>query len=387
MLRNHPPRAPDESISSFQLEDTIALRNTRYTCLASLVVLIYDIILTFDAELQYVWTMLKPPHTYVSIVFITNRYGNIVLLALLNAQFTGLWFLDGSTFCEAFTVITNLLILIALASINVAVPIRRAWGAWVGSHQFKTTKYLAAISTIYFVASAALLLYGSLAQRVRIVVHGTCVNLLPRWLWAFWLPSIILNSIAFSLSFVKLHDHVKNSNASYIVRTAYSDGMLYYVISVALDTWNILYWALGTSIYRHTLSLTLTLAIMNILSQRLVVRLRASDALDCTIDHEAGSYSNELEIATGSRPVSPLVFEEVLSKQPRTAPLSTKMCRYPTSRSRARLSHISEEIEMTVRSENSVARLSVGDIGRMSVYADHPLPAQKVRQSSLPTGN
>ncbi|TFK46938.1 hypothetical protein OE88DRAFT_1738984 [Heliocybe sulcata] len=338
------------------LEDTIVLRDTRYICLAGLVILLYDVLLTLDAEVKYVWSMLKSPHTLVSIMFIANRYGNIVLLAVLNAQFMGLWPSGRPThqFCESFTITTNLLIFIALASINAGVPVRRAWFTLAGARQFKVAKCLAAAYGAYFVGSAGLLLYGSLMDHEHLAVHGTCVNHLPRWLnkWLFWLPSIVLNTVAFTMSIIRLHEHVKGVNASSIIRTAYGDGMLYYFISVAFDVWNILYWALGSSRYRHTLSLASTLATMTILSQRLVIRLRTSDDFDYNTDHTAGACSTDFEITTGDRPVSPLVFSEVLPKQTRAPPPCSRAWRWPASRNQARLSHISEEVEMSIRSES-----------------------------------
>ncbi|EPQ58919.1 hypothetical protein GLOTRDRAFT_135927 [Gloeophyllum trabeum ATCC 11539] len=150
-----------------------------------------------------------------------------------------------------------------------------------------------------------------------------------------------LNTTAFTLTSLKLRRHLQPLGSSYIVKTAYNDSLLCFIFSVTIDVWNILYWALSDSRYRHTLSLMLTLALTNVVSQRLVVRLRASDELDYNEDHILGTFSKELDII--ARPASPMIFEEV-PKSP-TNNVRTDIYEF---RRPGRLSHISEEVELTV---------------------------------------
>ncbi|KAH7915042.1 hypothetical protein BJ138DRAFT_1109990 [Hygrophoropsis aurantiaca] len=88
--------------------------------------LFYDYFLTLDDEIQYIW---NTSWGVVKIVFLLNRYGNILGNALIGLEEFKIVGHGLPTFCSSFRLFTTIFTVTAIESIHILV-LMRAWAIW-----------------------------------------------------------------------------------------------------------------------------------------------------------------------------------------------------------------------------------------------------------------
>ncbi|KAG1795157.1 uncharacterized protein HD556DRAFT_1307740 [Suillus plorans] len=88
--------------------------------------LVYDYLLTFREEFVYVW---KAPWTVIKIMFLLNRYGNLIGQTTIRLEEAGLLAHNSQKFCQGFSIFTTCFMRVSIESIHILVLLR-AWAIW-----------------------------------------------------------------------------------------------------------------------------------------------------------------------------------------------------------------------------------------------------------------
>ncbi|KAI0775864.1 hypothetical protein BD413DRAFT_470108, partial [Trametes elegans] len=259
----------------------------RALTLAGYVILFYECLASFAAEVQYIW---PTRWSTVKVIYLMNRYGNLAFLGLATAQLMGVWWDHSPSFCYKATLGLAFVQLASFASIHVLV-ILRVWAIW--ARRKRILAVLVALFIVYASVSIAMLMYG--------ITEGGSTSL-PRS------HSLLLESATFALTVASVRQfnvHRHFSEHSTIVRVIYRDGILYYLVTLFSSAFNILVW------YRplNMLSNTFTLCLMIVTGQRLVLDLRkVTDDDDVSTTRVGREVERALSALPRSRSPSPIVF-------------------------------------------------------------------------------
>ncbi|KAI0677173.1 hypothetical protein C8Q78DRAFT_960801, partial [Trametes maxima] len=290
----------------------------RAVSLAGYAILVYECVLTFPDEVgtspfpyRPVWLNLcgQVKHIWptrwsaVKVLYMLNRYGNLVFIALANAQLLGIWWEASSSFCFRSTLLLSFVQLIAYALIHVLVLLR-AWATW--GRQKKMLALLVTLFSIYALVSTTMLTYGIIDSGVGSYplsdVTRTCIGVLP--------GIFVLECATFALTMTSirqfnLHRHFREHST--IVQVICRDGAL--LVTLFSDAFNILVWYVMCVCF--FIRSAFTLCLMIVASQRLVLDLRKVTEHDGLSTTRVG---REVERAMGalprSRSPSPILFVE-----------------------------------------------------------------------------
>ncbi|KAH7924533.1 hypothetical protein BV22DRAFT_1013153 [Leucogyrophana mollusca] len=149
------------------------IRIVRSTSFCSYVLLVWDFFLTIEDEITYIW---GSPRSAVKILYLCNRYGNLLMQPISLAQTTGLLNINESSVCGLMDRLTNthqvclayvwirsLGQFLSYGSVHILILLR----AWVLSGRGRNaTIGLFAAFMVYFVSCLALMIYALGAHRV-----------------------------------------------------------------------------------------------------------------------------------------------------------------------------------------------------------------------------
>ncbi|KAI0916218.1 hypothetical protein AcV5_003217 [Taiwanofungus camphoratus] len=190
---------------------------------AGFTALIYDHILTFGDEVNYIWNNRMG---LVSIIFLLNRY--IVPLVLVVDIYESIGLAAKTTlFCKVWTVVQSYLTIASFMSIHAIVAWRvyalHGGQTWIGRFLW--------IAAVVYVSSSTVIITVAL---VPIISHlqpeyHECVGSIPPYLWAAWLPSVIFETLLFALTIVAMLRQEQRRSFSTLSLLLYRDGMLYFV--------------------------------------------------------------------------------------------------------------------------------------------------------------
>ncbi|KAJ8591424.1 hypothetical protein M405DRAFT_735084 [Rhizopogon salebrosus TDB-379] len=145
-------------------------------------VLVYDYFLTLNDEILYIW---NAPWTFVKVMFLVNRYGNLIGQTFIRLEEAGLLTNNSTKFCRSFVVITAIYMLLSSETIHILV-LMRAWAIW-GTGK-RTTRVLIWSYIVYLLIQMA----GAL-----ITVKGGHIS----WLLCFFRPCHSLKYVCSGRSF------------------------------------------------------------------------------------------------------------------------------------------------------------------------------------------
>ncbi|QRV98048.1 transmembrane protein [Ceratobasidium sp. AG-Ba] len=243
---------------------------------AGVCVLLYDHILTFPEEVEYVW---KQKWSAVSTMFVLNRYITPFILAVDLYDKGGLSNYLSQSFCVNWYYAETVWNLLCFGFVHAIVALRvgAIWGrpGWLSIT-------LSVLFTIYFVSTAVI------AYTLQIKVADTveynpffrvCLVIISPYLWTCWIPSLIFETILFVLTVIKAREHSKANFDTPILHILYRDGVVYFAIICCCCLFNMVIW-ITAPLSLVALSKYFTLAIVPAMGARLVLSLRASGRQD-----------------------------------------------------------------------------------------------------------
>ncbi|KAI9064914.1 hypothetical protein FKP32DRAFT_1675297 [Trametes sanguinea] len=302
---------------------------TRSLSVAGYVILVYECLATLPDEVQYIW---PTRWSTVKIIYILNRYGNLLQIALANAQLIGVWWDQSPSFCFRVTLVLSFFQFASFASIHVLVLLR-AWATW--GRRKKMLSLLVALFVAYASVSIMMLTYGIVKAGYNgypySSVTRTCIGVLPGDAWVLWVPSLVLECAIFVLTMVSVRQyqvHRRFKEQPALVQVLCRDAIAYFFVTLFSSLFNILTWTRDANRPLNMLSNTyviailparygtwyngpyrFTLCLMIVAGQRLVLDLRKETDYNSLSTTRLGrEIERAIEALPRSRTPSPIVF-------------------------------------------------------------------------------
>jgi len=215
-----------DAASHLRAQDSMAL--------VSFVILVYEHILTFGDEVEYVW---KKKITPLTILFLTNRYFALPAFAVsMSAVFFPGWTIDACRSVAQFEgATTQICVLIAEVML-----IHRVYA--VNTKKKLVLGILVPVWLLQFsLQSDALSHTQPVVFPPSNAIFG-CILVakpdFPNFIYFFLVPTVIFDALAFTLLIYGLHERVRRGSQSTIFRLVLRDGIVYFGILFAMNmTW------------------------------------------------------------------------------------------------------------------------------------------------------
>ncbi|KAG8960142.1 hypothetical protein FRC03_007007 [Tulasnella sp. 419] len=249
----------------------INLTTSRYMSVAGYCVLLYDHVTTFSDEVELIW--MKPINT-VSILFLLNRYGAPLVLAVDVYDKGGMAKILSGQFCASWFWIESYMQIMFHAMIHaiVALRVRAIWGLkpfinWILGISF--VFYLSVTVTLTALGNAPLTARFYFNE----LFHLCYVDKLTEWFYWVWVPSLLFEAVLFTLTIVKAIQYRRRNTLLPVTRILYRDGIIYFVVIALCTCFNIIAWsALPSTLV--TLAKYFGFAIISTMGSKLVLNLR-----------------------------------------------------------------------------------------------------------------
>ncbi|KIJ46866.1 hypothetical protein M422DRAFT_778302 [Sphaerobolus stellatus SS14] len=239
---------------------------TRCIQAASLALLAYDHVLTFTDEVDFVW-MGVHSRSWPRMLFFSARYMPFIAL-LINSSGNNWLLYQGWTG------------LLLFGGVQI-ISQMRIWAV------YKSQKILIANGVLIFAGLAAMGLIEGLAYRHLVATNfhiitpvcGPPLSGLPSYVYAFWIPPIILETVAFFLVLYKAVEYYRSEvpkdwvTARFMAAiTRYS--VTYFLIALMVYLGNFIIWKC-LEVPAYEILLPLTFALPSIAGNRMLLNLRA----------------------------------------------------------------------------------------------------------------
>lgn len=251
-----------------------AIYNVRLSVIMGVVgftVMMYDHVLTFTDEVQYIWKAKKTP---VVFMFLLNRYVTPIVLSIDLYDKGGISSYTSKEFCVNWYLVEATWYVIAFGITHALVAMRVAaiWGRprWI-------VILLVTLWVVYFSTTTTILLISII--RGANTVHfepllKLCYLSITSFLWACWVPPLLLETVLFVLSCIQAFRAGRYATRTPIIYVLFRDGALHFTVIVFCSIFNMVTWIVAPPTL-VALAKYFGLAIVNTMISRLVLNLRS----------------------------------------------------------------------------------------------------------------
>ncbi|KAF9233750.1 hypothetical protein BU15DRAFT_79813 [Melanogaster broomeanus] len=259
--------------------------------------LVYDYLLTFSREVEYVW---RAPWTIVKAAFLLNRYGNLVGQSVMVLEETGIlshgseevfYMLLSATsesqsvlqFCARFNLFASIFMTLAAESIHVLV-LMRAWAIWGCTYRLAVLLILLYI--VYILVVIGMMIYVDPVPSVVAFQYldetGVCVEPMSPFSWVLYAVTLLLDTGMFAMVMYSLRRFSRESRQLYpsaLLHLLVRDAVAFYIAGVYNNLFTIVCcYRDRKQDPRNLLELALSFPLLSIVGQRLVLNLRGVHA-------------------------------------------------------------------------------------------------------------
>jgi len=303
---------PDDVLAPLTPDFFFNLRVTRYCVVAGWTLVIYDFLMTVPDEITLMWPARR---SWVKFLFVFLRYGSVISLSVICAQYLGLWFSEDRHFCLTFFLAFCMYIYLSFASLHAIMLMRTyvVWDRQPAVLYFMILFKLGVSIAIAGILVASLVQMGWNAYPLASEVQS-CYGHMTSYIWVLWVPSFIAEWLVFIGTFATFRHHSytfkSDSVASNLVRILFRDAAFYLLIIIFTHTFNIYTMKVYANDPRNVAGITFTTCLANVVGQRLVMDLRR---VDDTVEYQSTrlgfSAAQRIGGITTGRPLSPIMFE------------------------------------------------------------------------------
>lgn len=224
------------------------LRDSKYTYVASMTLMVYDMLLTLPEEVSTMWSGRPSIGRYM---FLVNRYVAPVLFIFdLYYQLAPHLTLE---FCKRAWLPPNILGIISLTSVESILVLR--------THALYRNKALLFVLCLLCCINAATMIGATFYLRLHVItfqeatfpppVQLGCTEqcslpICRTLLTAFWIPFFFTETVIFGLTLWKSYSSTLGMTShSKLVQVFYRDGFIYYIVAMLISITNLLVWILA----------------------------------------------------------------------------------------------------------------------------------------------
>jgi len=265
---------------------TASLTATRFSTFASLAFLVYDHVLTLDAEIEFVW---RRAWSFGKVMFIFNRYFGLAVLAF-NSIVHFYHSPTHSQFCEIFRAWTGIAVMLAVMSAEV-ILMARIYAVYDRS---KRVLIIMAVLFAVNIMSSAMIIFLSPPGGTRSppkALPGCFVVDQAASFFICWIPAFTFETILFSMMLYRGWGTLTGKLSSPLMNVVIRDSIVYFIIIFAALFANCLTWALSPQTFNVELSGCWTIASSCAFGSRLLLNIREryfSEQTHVSCDTELG---------------------------------------------------------------------------------------------------
>ncbi|KAG1859823.1 hypothetical protein F4604DRAFT_1153054 [Suillus subluteus] len=163
-------------------------------CTIGHTLLVYDYCLTLEDEVCYIWNC---PWTVVKVMFLINRYGNLIGQTFIQLEETGLISHGSQVFCQRFAFATACFMALSAESIHIIV-LMRTWAIWGTQKRVANILIWSYVSYILVMMGTAT--HGAITSHLQFAqldVTHICVTDAPSYIWLICCGSFVLDAVLF----------------------------------------------------------------------------------------------------------------------------------------------------------------------------------------------
>ncbi|KAG2143807.1 uncharacterized protein EDB93DRAFT_1154904 [Suillus bovinus] len=242
-------------------------------------VLVYDYFLSLNDEIQYIWSA---PWTIVKVMFLINRYGNLVGQTVIRLEEAGVLAVlahNSQLFCQRFAIVTNYFMVLSSESIHILV-LMRAWAIW-GTRK-RLTNILVGSYVIYVLILLGITMLGGIHdshENFRYLnLVEICVSDMPKYMWLGYFGSVILDAVTFVLTVRSLWRYSREFQFLYpsnLLRVLLRDATIFFVISMFNNSIIVASWTVYANSPYTFLPKGFSGPLLSVVGQRVVLNLKS----------------------------------------------------------------------------------------------------------------
>ncbi|KAG0698164.1 hypothetical protein DFH29DRAFT_1081920 [Suillus ampliporus] len=236
--------------------------------------LVYDYLLTLNDEIRYIW---RAPRTAVKVLFLLNRYVNLIGQTFIRLEEAGLLAHNSQEFCQRFATFTTCFMFLSTESIHIIV-LMRAWAIW------GTRKIVTKILIWSYVSYILMLLVGSVYNVnashyvfPQLDVIRICVTTMPKYVWLIYFGSFILDTLLFVLTMRSLRRYSREFHHLYpsnLLHMLFRDAIMFFIASMFSSALTIASWTAYSHNPKYFLGKGFASPLLSVVGQRLVLNLK-----------------------------------------------------------------------------------------------------------------
>ncbi|KIM73694.1 hypothetical protein PILCRDRAFT_828918 [Piloderma croceum F 1598] len=251
-----------------QASDVRLALAANYTNVAFVVILLYDYVLTFGMEVEFIW---KQKMGLGKILFLLNRYVPIIDLVILINLYTNPS-LRSDQVCSKFFHADKWIGMFSVVVID-ALLVLRTWALW-------------GLSKLILLPLGILLALSMMAQAWSIklaAVQPSPDNVRPcastekstKGLYLLWAAFIVFDSTVITLTLIKAVPSFRRNTSTSLITRLLKDGIQYFLVIFLASLANIIMISAGSAIFASNLVPSYRATIAT-LGSRLILNLRGS---------------------------------------------------------------------------------------------------------------
>ncbi|KAI5831880.1 hypothetical protein K523DRAFT_414662 [Schizophyllum commune Tattone D] len=320
--------ASDESALAAAFVALSNVRDSKYTYVASMTVMVYDMLLTLSEEVATIWSGKGSIGKYL---FLVNRYVAPILFTFdLYYQLSPHPSLE---VCKRAYLPPNLLGIASLTSVEFILVLR--------TYALYRSKALLALLSFFCAISAATMMGASLYLSVNVVelqnpsfpppiqvgCTANCASpICRRLLTAFWIPFFFTETVIFILTLRKSYGSVVGmTSQSKLVQVFYRDGFMYYVVVMCISIANLLVW-IAAPVSLSYIATSVMRSLQVTVGSRILLNIRSANSDDYVASYSRTVTSSSTQELSGMNFVVPaaaarlraqeqsIMFSEVTSR-------------------------------------------------------------------------
>jgi len=255
--------------SDLSLSFTSSLTATRYSTFASLTFLVYDYVLTFDAEIEFVW---HRSWSFGKVLFLFNRYFGLAVL-IFNSIVHFYHSPTHSQFCEIFRAWTGIAVMLAVMSADVILMAR----VYAVYDRKKRVLIIMAVLFAINVASTAMIIFlsppGGTRSPPKALPGCFVVDQATSYLIC-WIPAFTFETIIFFVMLYRGWRTLRGALTSTLMNVVIRDSILYFIVIFAALFMDALTWAMSPQKFNVEFSGCWTIASSCAFGSRLLLNIR-----------------------------------------------------------------------------------------------------------------
>ncbi|PVG04238.1 hypothetical protein CPB86DRAFT_810097 [Serendipita vermifera] len=269
-----PADASFDSIMDYLIDGMESLQCWRYTGAAAATIYVYDIFLTIDMEVEFIWSSFH--FTFPNVLYLLNRYVGLGFFLNIIYGFAGFRPPLSDAYCRKITPAVAFVLSHFCWTAIMALRVSALWSR---------EKLLVCLVWVAWLCTVCIVIATTVVSYIRVIdniIYNSTIDLcvptkpLPSIMAIAPISSTTYELILTILTVIKTFRHFSTINGSYgspLLHVLFRDGVIYFIVSTAIAIVNIFCWKL-LSPNRSMVTFFLYWSLVSVFVSRLFVNLR-----------------------------------------------------------------------------------------------------------------